>query len=1230
MTDQLTTEVLQTEYSIPAMERRIAEKEARRKQGVKDEIDVLALEQRLASEAPPAPPPPPAEDDGFINNTLEVLGTAGEEAIEQMAQTVGELGNSAQQLFDPEGTGLLSTEIGVFNKDVSDRGVRIPFTDYRIDLFGGAEWKEMVQEYEKATGELAGDLSNLDLPDVDRPDSVAGNMAKDFLKFAAVFAFTRRALPAGSTKATSIARNVSAGAIADFSAFDPHEERLSDLLTSWGKDNPVFDNAVTQYLSVDETDTELEGRMKNAAEGLGIGFVADRVLASVKWLKGRRAARKLRDLQADEALDDTIRPQAEPEAPKATPDEPKRASDARAEQQAKIDDAEARVTDEGETLDGIEFNSSELTARELRARLGIDPAKRNELALKIAEGGEDAVDNLLDFNANTYDWAKVADEGDPDAVKRLINTTSEVFADMIDEAKGGTQSLRTTAKLAKQVGGTAEQVLKLADDVRGKGGVAARMQAAHKVMLSSAHRLQQLAKAAGRDGATAADEAALFRHIEMHAMIQAQVKGSQTEIARALHAMRAMKAATAESFSEFDNVVRQLGGGNPELRKRLAQRLAEMKSVANLNKVVRKSAGRRWLDMAIEVYVNGLLSSFSTLNLNNISNTLKVIEGVAERYAAMGIGMGRNGIRRAVGLAPVERVKLREANAAMVGTIRGLEVAFGLPIRQILKDIRAGKGFDFDSVNFKDSPTTRAFLDESPQLDVRQRIDADTRKAISAENVPFKLKNDALNARAINALGKLIRIPGRLIITSDEVFKNIGFHQELAARSYRRAAALADDAKLTGAKRERFMAKEMERDLLDPPEDLRLEAMDFARYNTFQADLESGFAKGIEDFINRNPVAKFVVPFYRTPVNIVKQTVLERTPLALFRRQQNNLLRQIAKGGPEADIALARVAAGSTVIGMGMMWAMGGKITGSGSSNVLNQNTETLDGIPPYSMKVGDEWIQYNRLEPMGMLLGLSADLAEAAMNWDPDEDDGPYLEAATVALTVVTTNITDKTWFKGVADLVTALEDPKRYLQNYARNLGSTVITPYSSLLRRINVEHDEYAREAWSFMDKWKASIPGMSGSLAIRRDYLGDPQPRQSYFGPAWASPVAKGVETTDPVRQELARLAYDVRKPNKDLFRTGRDVTPVQYSEFLRLRGTHKFDGKSMQDELRLMIASPEYRTQLSDDGREQVLKTIVQKYGQAAKKKMLTDDSQLMKEFRVAKEQSKLDLLAIGE
>ena len=80
------------------------------------------------------------------------------------------------------------------------------------------------------------------------------------------------------------ARVMGAGAASDAFAFDPHEERLANLV----EDFPALSNPVTRYLESDPDDSDAEGRFKNAIEGMGLGLAMDGFVKTVKVLRAGR------------------------------------------------------------------------------------------------------------------------------------------------------------------------------------------------------------------------------------------------------------------------------------------------------------------------------------------------------------------------------------------------------------------------------------------------------------------------------------------------------------------------------------------------------------------------------------------------------------------------------------------------------------------------------------------------------------------------------------------------------------------------------------------------------------------------------------------------------------------------------------------------------------------------------------------------------------------------------
>ena len=92
---------------------------------------------------------------------------------------------------------------------------------------------------------------------------------------------------------------------------------------------------------------------------------------------------------------------------------------------------------------------------------------------------------------------------------------------------------------------------------------------------------------------------------------------------------------------------------------------------------------------------------------------------------------------------------------------------------------------------------------------------------------------------------------------------------------------------------------------------------------------------------------------------------------------------------------------------------MSGIVTGRGPSDRRERQAMERGGWQPYSIKVGDRYFAYNRLDPIGMSLGLSADMVEILANMDDDEALGDAEVERTQAAIVmsIANNVMNKTY---------------------------------------------------------------------------------------------------------------------------------------------------------------------------------------------------------------------------
>jgi len=411
--------------------------------------------------------------------------------------------------------------------------------------------------------------------------------------------------------------------------------------------------------------------------------------------------------------------------------------------------------------------------------------------------------------------------------------------------------------------------------------------------------------------------------------------------------------------------------------------------------------------------------------------------------------------------------------------------------------------------------------------------------------------------KAVGGLkGEVVRLPGRALVAEDVLFKTIGYTQEMWGQAVRQAQKEGK-----GLRHAKELLKDPDFALKNP--NIKLKAIETGRYQTFTNNLE-GAAQSWQRFVARKPGLRFLTPFVRTPYNIVTYA-FERTP---FARLQKKYKDAIEAGGPEADIARARMYLG-TSISMGVaMLAADGMITGRGPSDPRERAVLMETGWQPYSIKIGDTYYGYNRFEPVGILFGVSADLSEIGSYVGNNKN--TVLEDAEIIGTMlamsITENITNKTFLTGISDLVEAISDPGRYAPNAIRRFLASSIPTVAYYERK---DQDPYLRDVRSITDAFLNRLPGQSEKLALKRNILGEPR-KYSKGALGKFSPTRESKLNNDPVFNEFVNLGYAPSKPSRQI--GGVDLTTEQYDELL----SYQQNQFRLRDRLTNIINSPQYK------------------------------------------------------
>jgi hypothetical protein len=190
---------------------------------------------------------------------------------------------------------------------------------------------------------------------------------------------------------------------------------------------------------------------------------------------------------------------------------------------------------------------------------------------------------------------------------------------------------------------------------------------------------------------------------------------------------------------------------------------------------------------------------------------------------------------------------------------------------------------------------------------------------------------------------------------------------------------------------------------------------------------------------------------------------IDKTPLATTARVINDY-GKVYRGEKKFDettvknIAKDLIATGIT----GMVWALASKekedglpvLTGAAPANADERALWQRMGIKPYSIRVGDSYYEYRRLEPVSTPIGVMAEIDNALKM----AKKGNPIDAVWKMMKGAGSLVLDKTYLGGVSDLLTMLSDPKNEGIKWASNFASSWMPNY---IRSPLREMQPYAKE-------------------------------------------------------------------------------------------------------------------------------------------------------------------------
>jgi len=719
--------------------------------------------------------------------------------------------------------------------------------------------------------------------------------------------------------------------------------------------------------------------------------------------------------------------------------------------------------------------------------------------------------------------------------------------------------------------------------VVGQAYNAEQVWAVRKLLIQSATEVS----AAMKKAAIGTDEDLMAYAIakDRHQLIQATVAGITAEAGRALRAFRTMAGEEgAQATNEF---IKQATGKTLFQLKMEAKLGAQLDSPAKISKFLNDARDRSFGGMVLEYWINGLISGIATHVTYVQGNIILALEKAGPETA---IAAALGAARRAGG-RPGEVVHIGEVGAQLKGAIRGLPGA----AEAFLEAMRSGQTtllpgeqarplmpFSGDTSlavakSMTDNPVAWREVGAQAFSMIRGIRDgfvagAALLKAGGIEGAPLiganystlgQIPDLAVRGVTVLPVGSTIRVPGRSVAAIHSFFRSLIYSMNKSAEAFRTAS----EEGLTGNAFDSRVG-----DIWQNPTP---EIMERSRETATQLTLmgQGGeFVKALSKLTNATldlPVIgkiaplKFIDPFVHIGANIIKQAIVERTPVGILSPEIRADL--MGKNGNIAqDMASARMIAGTSMALLFGGLAMEGYASGSGPSDPRQSAMWRLAGNQAHSVRIGDIWYQVNRLGPMGMLMSTAADFYDVAH----EAAQGDVLMAASHIQHAITQNILDESFMRGPADLIKAVEDPGRYGEGYIKNFLSSFV-PFSVGMAQMARASDPYSRQARTVMDSIKAKVPGLSETLLPRRDIWGEEMPSYEALGHAGVTAIYETRVNRDPVNQAMLQLGIYPAQPIRKIRNV--DLTDQQYDDYSRI------SGRMTKMRLDAIVKSPDWQT-----------------------------------------------------
>lgn len=866
------------------------------------------------------------------------------------------------------------------------------------------------------------------------------------------------------------------------------------------------------------------------------------------------------------------------------------------------------------------------------------PAKINTARIHSVEDADNVIGEVVEFHASTYDdLVKKApeDKGFIDAEQRKL------LSDYLGSERIGLWGKEGAPEFSHLTGRTAY--------------------AMRQTLVASAADIRDIAKAANGSDGSDIDRLAFARAVEVHKrMIETFRKNETTQgkiveffdtsrfrsDKRNLYDIEEVKGLEGATLAKETERSARAVKEKEEFDKLLTEFVSMEKDPLVVSKIIDKSRLERSVDGLFEIYVNAVLSGPITHAVNIASNTgmlfwapthaaaTGVMAGTSAsvKYIAEGSAFltGRHAMKNALAKSRQQDLQVMgdqfsEATARIGGLLHGLDDA-----RRLMFE----KGTDWDDLKVDGGHFASG---EIARLRLKPSLTKENFEMFGPFGYVFDL------------FGSVIRLPGYLLQKEDQLFKLMHYRSNMNAQAIKLARRGGGDVAQQKNLYEQLRA--------NPTKEMTSKGIKEGEYFTFTNELGTPGTK-LHEFLKKSQIGRFFVPFFATPTNIVKMG-LKKGPLGeIFMGGNNawqtkklrafgNIRDAIGGKGAEAHEARARLMMATAIPMMIINELDEDTITGS-----IDESTERGRMLakvrPPYSIRIGDEWISYEGIEPLRSILGMYVNWRKVATESDMfgtlgeaqvDPETGMTDQAAellSIAIMPVLSTITENYMLQQTSQVVNLVKSLARqpdkndegaleYFAGINKNFQKMAVSavPFSGAMRQTTAQLvDGEFRMANTMLEKFQQISPWHSKGLHGRPSFFGEKQEYLDGFGPDLMSPLRQSPYVDDPYMDALEEMEVSVPSIPKSITVGGDgmptvkiELTTEQQYKFQMIRAFEVHGDRSLKEVTYNLLDQPGFIPQngmpgLSKEEQKLAVQKLWRQTTNAAKQMLLAEDPEL--------------------